>query len=264
MIGATGLRADLEMVVLAAESLLRAGAEDFRLEIGHIGVFNSLMEQLDCAPADKEALRDLIESKSYAALSDLLDTLPAGPAVEAIRRLPQLFGDASVLDQAKVLLPGETAAAALSYLQSLYTLLCDMGFEKQIQIDLGMVHRNEYYTGVIFRGYVSGSGEAVLSGGRYDTLLARFGSDLPATGFGINMDALCRLHLQQGNVAPPAAPQKLLFAPAGKEAAMHRRAAELRAAGVCCECSVYDSLERSRAYAAAKGIAELEIVNGEE
>ena len=64
-------------------------------------------------------------------------------------------------------------------------------------IDLGMVHRNEYYTGVIFRGYVEGSGDAVVSGGRYDTLLQQFGSPLPATGFGVNVDALTKVMLDK-------------------------------------------------------------------
>lgn len=263
LIGTCGLKADIETVALAAESLRRAGATDFRLEIGHIGIFRSLTEQLDCDQDCKEEIRDLIESKSYAALSDLLDRLPPSAAAEGIRRLPRLFGGAEVLQQAHQLLPGQEAAAALEYLQQLYQALCQMGLEKQVQIDLGMVHRNEYYTGVIFRGYVAGSGEMVVSGGRYDTLLARFGSALPAIGFGISVDALCRVRLQSGGAVPPTVAQVLLFAPSGEEAAMYRRAEQLTQQGICCECSVFDTLEQSRAYALAKGIASVEVI-GEE
>ena len=35
-----------------------------------------------------------------------------------------------------------------------------------VRFDLGMVHQIDYYTGVVFRGYVEGAGDAVLSGGR--------------------------------------------------------------------------------------------------
>ncbi len=73
-------------------------------------------------------------------------------------------------------------------------------------IDLGLVHRNEYYTGVIFRGYMEGSGDTVVSGGRYDTLLQQFGSPLPATGFGVNVDAVIKGMLDKGQVEPPMLP----------------------------------------------------------
>ena len=47
-----------------------------------------------------------------------------------------------------------------------------------------------YYTGIIFRGYFEGVGVTVLSGGRYDNLIARFGRDIPAVGFSIKIDSL--------------------------------------------------------------------------
>ena len=54
-------------------------------------------------------------------------------------------------------------------------------------IDLGIVHSLDYYTGVVFRGYMAGAASPVLAGGRYDTLISRFNNDIPATGFGVNI-----------------------------------------------------------------------------
>ena len=48
----------------------------------------------------------------------------------------------------------------------------------------------EYYTGLVFRGYIADTGEAVLGGGRYDTLLENFGEKTGATGFGINISVI--------------------------------------------------------------------------
>ncbi len=56
-----------------------------------------------------------------------------------------------------------------------------------------MVPRLDYYTGIIFRGYVQGVGNTVLSGGRYDNLIKVFGRDEKAIGFSINIDCLIQL-----------------------------------------------------------------------
>ena len=47
-----------------------------------------------------------------------------------------------------------------------------------------------YYTGIIFRGYTFGTGDAIVKGGRYDHLLSQFGKNAPAIGFGIVVDSL--------------------------------------------------------------------------
>ena len=53
-----------------------------------------------------------------------------------------------------------------------------------------MVHQIDYYTGLVFRGYTEGAGEAVLSGGRYDNLVGAFGRDAQAIGFAVDVDAV--------------------------------------------------------------------------
>ena len=83
----------------------------------------------------------------------------------------------------------------------------------KISVDLGIVNRNDYYTGIVFQGYVQGLGARALVGGRYDRLLSEYGLDLPAVGFGIEVDALAKL-------IPPEKPNKktvLIFAKEGFE-----------------------------------------------
>jgi ATP phosphoribosyltransferase regulatory subunit len=61
----------------------------------------------------------------------------------------------------------------------------------------------EYYTGIVFKGYTYGTGDEVVTGGRYDNLLMQFGKDFAAIGFAINLDqlmvALERQHIIDGN-----------------------------------------------------------------
>jgi ATP phosphoribosyltransferase regulatory subunit len=65
-----------------------------------------------------------------------------------------------------------------------------MGLEDQIIIDFGLVNQADYYSSIVFRGYIRSVGEPVLSGGRYDHLLKDFGYDVPAIGFAFNVDLL--------------------------------------------------------------------------
>lgn len=120
LIGASGERADLEVLSLAAESLRLFCSDDengqFRIEIGHIGFFQALMEQLDVSQDIRDEIRELIESKNYAALSDVLAELPSGRKVDALRRLPRLFGGQEVLAEASSLCCCHAMKDALDYL----------------------------------------------------------------------------------------------------------------------------------------------------
>lgn len=264
LIGAAGERADLEVIALAAESLARCAAGDFRIELGHVGVFRALVSELDVDDATASAIHDFTETKNYGALSDLLDTLPPCEAVDAIRRLPRLFGGEEVLEKAQRVCRSEAARRALDYLSKMYRALCRLGLGEQVMIDLGLVHRNDYYTGVIFRGYMEGSGETVVSGGRYDDLLAQFGTPLPATGFAVNVDAVTKARLSAGEIDPPMPPEALVFAADGCETEGLRRVAVLTDEGMLTEFSVFDTLEQSLDYAAARGIARVfAVTNGE-
>lgn len=257
MIGAAGERADLEVIALAADSLRQCGVENFRIEIGHVGFFHSLVEELAVDEETRDAIRTAIETKNYTALGDVLDGLPASESADAIRRLPRLFGGEEVLKAAAPLCRGEQTRRALSYLQGLYKKLCELGLQDQVMIDLGLVHRNEYYTGVIFRGYIEGSGDTVISGGRYDALLSRFGADLPATGFGVNVDSLTRVMLAGGEVDPPMPPEILVHAQKGYETAALKKVGELCGEGILCEYSVFETLEEAQEYAAGRCISQV-------
>ncbi len=169
MIGARGIRSDLEMICMAVDSLRACGAADFHIEIGHAGIFRALSSAMDIDNDTIERIRRLIEGKSFAALRDFLAPYADEPACQALNRLVYLFGGIEVIDQAQALDCGEEGT--ITYLRTLYQLLDQAGYSEYIRFDLGLVHQIDYYTGVIFRGYAEGAGTAVLSGGRYDNLL---------------------------------------------------------------------------------------------
>ena len=188
LIGADGIDADVEVLVIAMETLETAGAGDFYIELGHAGLYKALSAELRADRETSEKIRSYIEKKNFAALKELLKSYDC-PAARALDRIGHLYGGAEVLEEAKTLLPSEETEA-IAYLKALYNVLESRGYGDHVRFDLGMVHQIDYYTGVVFRGYVHGAAANVLSGGRYDNLLSFFGADSPATGFAVNTGAV--------------------------------------------------------------------------
>lgn len=203
LIGDGSFDADIEIVKMAVESLKRSNLNSFKLELGNAAFFNVVLGKMDIPQSVRADVVNYIESKNYAALGDLLDKIGDTAETRVIRRLPRLFGDASVIDEAKKLYSDSAFQQALFYLQTVYNRLCDEGLKDYIILDLGLVNRSNYYTGIIFHGYAEGSGISVLSGGRYDNLLGEFGMPAPAIGFAVEVSALCEAMREVINVERP-------------------------------------------------------------
>ena len=93
------------------------------------------------------------------------------------------------------------AAAALAELRAVTDALAAAGLGRHLAVDLGEVRGLDYYTGLVFRVFAPDLGFEVGRGGRYDTLLARFGRPLPAVGFMLGLDRVALLLERQGRLA---------------------------------------------------------------
>ncbi len=202
-IGDGSVEADLEVIRLAVQSLKSCKLNSFKIEIGNAAFFNAILSKMNIGDNEKADICNLIEGKNYAALGDFLDKLGDTRETRVIKKLPRLFGGVEVIDEAKRLYDDREAVEALKYLKQLYGALCDEGLGDSIMLDLGLVNRSNYYTGVIFHGYAEGSGLTILSGGRYDNLLGEFGMPAPAIGFGVEVGAVCEAMRETINVERP-------------------------------------------------------------
>ena len=259
LLGVQGIRADLE-VLTTAVSAVSAVASDFRIELGHAGVFDALSDNLSIDEAYKEKIRVSIEGKNYSALNNLLDKLAPCKAVSAIRSLPSLFGGEEVFEKALDVCEGTKAVEALEYLHTLYKSLLPLDLGEKLIVDLGLVQRNDYYTGIVFSGYISGIGDAVLSGGRYDELLGEFDLPMGAAGFAIDTDAVTMKILSEGAISYSDNPDVLVYAKDGNEMRAIAMVDELNKDGVKAQFSVLPTLEATKAFADERGIAEVREV----
>ena len=193
--------ADAEMIALTVESLLSSGLKRFQLEIGHADLFRGIVEEAGFTHEETEKLHELIESKNFFGVEDLLDNLTVSEGLkEVILKLPDLLEDFDkAAEFVKERCKNERVLKALDRLAKLNNILKIYGFTDYVTIDLSMLSHYSYYTGVIFRAYTYGTGEAVATGGRYDGLIQQLGGKpTPALGFGLGLERLLMVMDAQG------------------------------------------------------------------
>lgn len=257
LLGAGGLRADLEVMATAVEALNACGV-DYRMEIGHALLFQSFAMRLPLSEEEIEEIRLTIESKNYARLSELLDGLQETEAVTAIKMLPRLFGGEEALTKAETFCTDDETRGMLSYLKELYHALLSFGLGDRLMVDLGLVQRNDYYTGVVFSAYTEAYGDAVLMGGRYDNLLEKFSLPMPAVGFSVDTAAL--VSIKQTAPADKRKERILVHSNDGYEVQGQKKITEMARAGICCENALFAALDETRAYAKANHFTKIIVV----
>ena len=179
----------LEVVELAAKSL-RQISESAVLNISHLGVIAELIEGADGAA--QQAILNCIREKNAHELISACREAGIGEKGELLVSLLESYGSpADVLPMLQQKL-GESPA--LRQLSQLMYALEESDIAPMLRIDFSVVNDLNYYNGIVFRGYIEGVPQGVLSGGQYDRLMVKLSRKAGAIGFAVYMDALERLH----------------------------------------------------------------------
>ena len=203
LIGDDCADADAEVIAMVIDSLKAAGLKEFQVELGHVSFYRSLAAEAGLAEETEEELNRLIENKNYFGAEELLRSLDIREDLrQAFLALPELFGPMEQIQRAANLTGNPQALEAVRRLEAVHRILADRGLERFVTYDLGMLSRYQYYTGIIFKAYTYGTGDYIVTGGRYDKLLVQFGKDTPAVGFAIVVDQLMAALSRQGNDVP--------------------------------------------------------------
>ena len=258
LMGVGGIRADLEVIATAVEAIECCTAADFKLEIGHAGFFKDLCNNLNVDDETISAIYDCVESRNFVSLNKILDKIGENSVTDCIRNLPRYFGGLDIIEKAKQIGIGNES---LEYLKELYVQLEKMGLSDKIIIDLSLVNRTNYYTGIIFKGYLDGSGISVVSGGRYDLLAGEFGKEMPSTGFGIETGALASVMMTRNEVEEEIMPQIIVWGDENYITNALEYSKTLRSKDIFCEMSNFASAEETVEYAKQKGIKTVCIID---
>ena len=249
LIGDGSVEADAEMIAMLIECLKSAGLLQFQVTIGQADYFRGLCEAAGLPEETELALRENVSGKNIFGVEDILkEQSIAEEYREAFLRITELFGSVEVLHKAEELASNERSLKAVERLKQLYGLLTVYGVQQYISFDFGMLSKYHYYTGVTFRAYTYGVGDAIVKGGRYDNLLKTFGKDAPAVGFVVVLDDLMTAMASQKIILSAKEEHGILVY---EKAAFERallRAGELRKSGVCTELILKDDKKAKEEY----------------
>ena len=179
-----------EVVALAAKSL-NAISDSFVLDISHMGVVSAVLEGIDVPDDAKAEILKCIGEKNNHDIKKICDEY--GADCENIVALVSTYGSLdTVIEKLKQMNCG--FEVALSELEKINIFMKHEGFDKCINLDFSIVNDMNYYSGIVFRGFVEGIPTGILSGGQYDKLMAKMGRKCGAIGFAVYLDMLERLN----------------------------------------------------------------------
>jgi ATP phosphoribosyltransferase regulatory subunit len=260
--GVAAPSADAEIMGLMAATLSEVGIRDFTLDLGHVGLYRALTDDLALDRDADDQLREAVRRKDPAAIGELLDGLGAERTLrDALVALPTLHGGLDVLETARSKCGVNAGArAALAELDELVERLGRRDLADLLSLDLGEVRGYDYHTGPVFAAFVEGQGDAVLYGGRYDGIGAAFGRSRPATGMSGDLKLLAEL------MARPESQPAGVLAPAEGTGELQRAIQSLRAQGIrvvqCLEADAGQDLADQARYLGCAQVLVYDDQNG--
>ena len=223
LFGSDSIDADVEMVDLMISLIQEVGqADGIHLDLGHVGLFRSLVAQAGLNKVAEQQLSDLYQRKALPELEEFTAELKFGQDFYALGRY------ASDLDALQANLSAEVLAnpafkQAFDVLQITRDEVQTRWPNLSIGIDVVELRSYHYHTGLMYAVYAPNRAAALAQGGRYDGIGEHFGRARPATGFSCDLYALSAGQFDTIQV---------VVAPKGSDAELLKAIQNLRAQGL--------------------------------
>lgn len=179
LIGGPGVDAEAEALFMAIETLDAVGLTDARFDINDAAIVDGILQRAGHHGDELRRYKQLIADRNVVAIED-----------EAIRRLAMTRGRDDILDVMRSMCETPGSIAALQRLEQILERAAVLGYRDRINIDFALLRDLQYYTGFVFEGYIGDLGFSLCGGGRYDSLLPRFGYDVPAIGWMVGVERI--------------------------------------------------------------------------
>lgn len=185
-------QADAEIIALAIDTLKEFGIEQMTIELGHAGFFKQLVSELQLSKQELQELTAYIQAKNVPELEMFTEKLDLQPShQQIIQSLPFLYGkQQDVMEKVEQLPLSEALRKTLNNLSAVFDVLVAYEVDSYIVIDLSLINHMDYYSDIIFQGFIEKAGKPIVMGGRYDTLSEQFGAEIPAIGFAFDVHTL--------------------------------------------------------------------------
>lgn len=226
--GCSDIAADTEIISLMLETIKVAGVQQIHLDLGHVGIYRDLVSMANLSEAQQAELFDLLQSKAKADVESFVAANVADSSVaEMLAKLVGLNGGVEILAEARTAFKAapESVRLALDMLDELGQTLTDMYPQVDLYFDLAELRGYQYHTSIVYAAFVSGYGQSIAKGGRYDDIGEVFGRSRAATGFSADLKALIAVAVDEPEQAAA------ILAPMSNAQELAAEVQALRAAG---------------------------------
>ena len=192
--GAVDNKCISEVLVLAAKSLA-AVSENYILEISDLEILSAFIENIPTDEQIKQSILKCFGEKNPHGIARICSDNDIGSGyADKLKELLTLYGrPEDVIPELKKLCEGMNLEGEISKLTEVISVLDNSPARDKIIIDFSAVSDMNYYNGIIFRGFIAGVPDGVLSGGQYDKLMKKMGRRSSAIGFAVYLDKLQQL-----------------------------------------------------------------------
>lgn len=192
-IGNIDVFSESEVLMLAMRSL-EAISKDYLLDVSHMRLIEGLLESVGVDAADMGEFFSLIGSKNAPGIRALCKAKGiTEDNADKLCALTVMYMPAlKALEEIKAFVKGDKMRNAYEELKEICNAMVCYGLSDRLFIDFSIVNDMNYYDGITFKGFVNGIPDGVLSGGRYDKLMEKFGKRAGAIGFAVYLDKLER------------------------------------------------------------------------
>ena len=189
LIGSSGFESDIEVLAILINILKKLKIDNFKIGLGHIKIVEGLCDWLKLDFKTGGLVKNNLISNNFVEIGELVskkDNKKAELFMELLKPekdMEKISGLLSNVDEKKV-------TESFSYLEKVYEALKELELNDYMLMDLSMIRDFEYYSGLLFEVYCPKTIDLLGNGGRYDGLIKKFGLDVPATGFALDVDLL--------------------------------------------------------------------------
>ncbi len=194
--GHKGIESDIEVLCLMIETINKAGIEKIHVDLGHVGIYNNLVQLAKLDDELEMELFDVLQRKAMPELDDMISAGSlSGEAGQMFKALITSNGSINDFNEARVFFDSISTEIkdCLDELQNIIELVSKRMPEVTLDFDFSELRGYRYHTGIVFTAYVSGHGQGIAFGGRYDDIGSAFGRARPATGFSTDIKTLLGL-----------------------------------------------------------------------
>ena len=183
-----------EVLYLAAKSLTNL-SKSVVLDVSCIDIVIAILDRINNQSIRQDLIRCISEKNTYELQKICNENSVNKDIVDDLKLLISTYGVPSkVLPLIKQSLKSEAALNSFKTFEKVLDVLSKTPIAPIIRVDFSVINALGYYNGIVFKGFIEGIPDSVLSGGQYDKLMQKINRKSKAIGFAVYLDLLERLN----------------------------------------------------------------------